>query len=346
MKAVARDAQPANPAGLPSVDRVLGFAEINPLIERHGRALVVDAVRSLLKDVRAGTPAPAWEGPVVFSRLAVILGKKSKANLRRVINLSGTVLHTNLGRALLPEEAVKAVALAMTSATNLEYDIESGGRGDRDDLVLDLIRELTGAEAATIVNNNAAAVFLALNTLARGKEVVISRGEQIEIGGAFRMPDIMARAGCKLREIGTTNRTHLKDYAEAIGPKTALVLKAHTSNYTVQGFTAAVDEAALGELAKERNVPLMVDLGSGALVDMAKWGLPKEPTVRETLQHGAAIVTFSGDKLLGGPQAGIIAGTAELVAKIKKNPIKRALRVNKMTLAALEAVLEIGRAHV
>src|SRR5262245_26136021 len=343
MKAVARDAQPTNPAGLPSVDRVLGFAEIQSLIEYYGRAPVVAAVRALLQSVRSGAPAPEWSGAALASHLDSSLKKKSAANLRRVINLTGTVLHTNLGRALLPDEAVQAVALAMKSACNLEYDIEDGGRGDRDDLVADLLAELTGCEAATIVNNNAAAVFLALNTLARGKEVVISRGEQIEIGGAFRMPDIMERAGCKLKEIGTTNRTHLKDYAEALGPKTALILKAHTSNYAVQGFTAAVDEAKLGALAQEKGVPLMVDLGSGALVDMAKWGLPKEPTVRETLEHGASIVTFSGDKLLGGPQAGLIAGTKDLVAKIKKNPIKRALRVSKMTLAALEAVLALYR---
>src|SRR5262245_4106223 len=245
MKAVARDAQPKNPAGLPSVDRILNLEGTQALIERFGREPVVNAVRTLLQSVREGAAMPDWD-----ARLPEVLEKSSRPRLRRVINLTGTVLHTNLGRALLPEEAVEAAAMAMRSACNLEYDLESGGRGDRDDLVAGLIRELTGAEAATIVNNNAAAVLLALNTLAARKEVVISRGEQIEIGGAFRMPDIMARAGCKLREIGTTNRTHLKDYAEAIGSKTGLVLKAHTSNYTVQGFTASVDEAAIGKLAR------------------------------------------------------------------------------------------------
>jgi L-seryl-tRNA(Ser) seleniumtransferase len=329
---------------LPSVDKLLRLPGVAPLLERHGHTLVTDQTRALIAELRrnaqAGTLAAASLSPEALTQaLHARVATRLQPRLRRVLNLTGTVIHTNLGRALLAEPALQHLLAMMAGPNNLEYDIASGGRGDRDSVVEELLCTITGAEAATVVNNNAAAVLLSIAALARDREVVVSRGELVEIGGAFRMPDVMAAAGATMVEVGTTNRTHPADYERALNTQTALVMKVHTSNYAVQGFTASVDEVTLAGICHARGVPLATDLGSGSLIDLAHYGLPREPLPQEMLAAGCDVVTFSGDKLLGGPQAGLLVGSKAAIGKIRKYPMKRALRMSKLPLAALEATL-------
>jgi L-seryl-tRNA(Ser) seleniumtransferase len=347
------------PRELPSVEAVLQSAAGRTLIEDHPRERVASAVREVIAELRsalrvagdargglgeAGTGrrhAVAIDGDAIVARARERLEQITTRGLPGVINATGVVLHTNLGRAPLAPRAIEALTRVAAEPSALELDLESGERGERDRAIEPALRLLTGSAAALAVNNNAAALLLALNTLADRREVLVSRGELIEIGGSFRLPAILEKSGARLREVGTTNRTRLEDYAAAISRRTALVLKVHPSNYRVVGFTEDVARPALARLAREHAVPFVEDLGSGALVDLGAYGLPHEPLVGESIAAGVDVVTFSGDKLLGGPQVGIAAGRADLIAAMQKNPLKRALRVDKLTLAALLATLGI-----
>jgi L-seryl-tRNA(Ser) seleniumtransferase len=329
---------------LPAIDKLLRDASFSALLSHFGHTQVVNTLREMLEaareHVRLQDKLPPWHDNWAAQAQAKLEASKRCA-LQPVFNLTGTVLHTNLGRALQAEAAIEAVTQAMRYPVTLEYDLHGAERGHRDRALADLLCEITGAEDACIVNNNAAAVLLMLAACASGKEVVVSRGELVEIGGAFRIPDVMRQAGCQLVEVGTTNRTHLKDYRHAASENTALLMKVHTSNYQVEGFTKAVSEAELVALGTDLNIPVVTDLGSGSLVDLSQWGLPEEPMPQQLIAAGVSLVSFSGDKLLGGPQAGIIVGKKELIARIQSHPLKRALRADKMTLAALEATLRL-----
>ncbi|MEO3991462.1 L-seryl-tRNA(Sec) selenium transferase [Pseudocitrobacter cyperus] len=329
---------------LPATDRLLRDAAFTSLLENHGHSQVVEQIRQLQDEARLAIretgALPGWcddWSAEVTRRFAA----DTQSAIRPVINLTGTVLHTNLGRAQQAEAAIAAVAQVMRDPVTLEYDLDDAGRGHRDRALADLLCRLTGAEDACIVNNNAAAVLLMLAATASGKEVVVSRGELVEIGGAFRIPDVMRQAGCELHEVGTTNRTHARDYRQAVNENTGLLMKVHTSNYSIEGFTKAVEEAELAEIGRELDIPVVADLGSGSLVDLSQYGLPKEPMPQEMIAAGVSLVSFSGDKLLGGPQAGIIVGKKAMIAQLQQHPLKRALRADKMTLAALEATLRL-----
>ncbi|MDB4567267.1 L-seryl-tRNA(Sec) selenium transferase [Pseudomonadales bacterium] len=328
---------------LPGVDQLLRSIEGRMLVDEFGRTRVARVIAETLSTARRDSATTDFKLPSDDELIANTRSVLSATNptLKTVLNLTGTILHTNLGRASLPQVALDAVQRVAGSPSNLEFDLETGKRGDRDQPLEHLLKEITGAEAATVVNNNAAAVMLVLNTFALGQDVPVSRGELVEIGGSFRVPEIMTRSGCRLVEVGATNRTRLSDFKAALTDQTAMLMKVHTSNYQIQGFTESVAEKDLAALAHEFDLPFMTDLGSGTLVNLSQYGLPPEPTVQEAVESGADIVTFSGDKLLGGPQAGLIVGTAKAIALIKQNPMKRALRVDKMTLAALIAVLKL-----
>ncbi len=335
---------------LPGVDHLMELTAKDAFFNDIPTAVVVNSIRSVIDSRRdailnddQAINNNSLSDPHLIDAAKHAAKKAMTPNLRNTINATGVVVHTNLGRSLLAPEVVENLITIASRYSNLEYDLNIGKRGSRYSCVEDLICEISGAEAAMVVNNNAGAVLLCLETLARGKEVVVSRGELVEIGGSFRVPDVMAKSGGILREVGTTNRTHLRDYENAITPNTGLLLKVHTSNYSVVGFTAEVSLPELVDLGAAHRLPVMEDLGSGTFIDFSKYGLLKEPTVQESVTAGADVITFSGDKLLGGPQSGIIVGKKEVVDRVKKNPITRALRIDKLTLAALESTLRLYR---
>ncbi len=334
--------------GIPSVDGLLKHPRCEILLARYNREYVTRKCREIVDELRdelrhGKDRTDEVKSDAILARVENRIRAENTPGHVRVINATGTILHTNLGRALLPQAAIDAMAVVAGYPVNLEYDLTAGKRGRREEMIQRLLVELTGAEAATAVNNNAAAVLLGLNTFAQGKEVIVSRGELIEIGGAFRIPEVMAKSSAILKEVGSTNRTHPADYENAINDKTALLLKVHTSNYKVVGFTSEVTLDQLVAIGKKHNLPVMEDLGSGALIDLSLYGLPKEPIVSERIRAGADIVTFSGDKILGGPQAGLMVGRREWIERINKNHLQRALRCGKLTLAALEATLRLYR---
>ncbi len=330
---------------VPSVDKILEHPATADSRERFSRELLKGVVRIVLEDLRRGIrDGRVAHDDLIPDRVAVAVAVRAHEilgpTLRRVINATGVIVHTNLGRSPLAPRALERVVEIAGGYSNLEYNLEKGRRGERNTHLARLVVELTGAQAAMAVNNNAAALLLALAALAHGREVIVSRGELIEIGGSFRIPDVMAQSGAILREVGTTNRTHPKDYIQAINERTALILKVHTSNYRIMGFTREVSLDELAAIGAEHTIPTMMDLGSGCLVDLREYGLSDEPTVQETVAKGIDVVSFSGDKLLGGPQAGILAGKRPLIDTMRTHPLARALRMDKLTLAALEATLE------
>lgn len=332
---------------IPKVDRVLGWPEVSGLLAKHPRPEVLVAIRTVLDQLRGqaghGGDAALFEPARISARVSHELASRSRPSLQAVVNGTGVVVHTNLGRSPLADGAEEAIQTVSAGYSNLEFDLETGERGSRYSHVEGLVCELTGAEAALVVNNNAAAVMLALSSLSQGQEVLVSRGELVEIGGSFRIPDVMRQSGAKLVEVGTTNRTHIHDFRDAITDATALLLKVHTSNFAIVGFTAEASVAEMSALGRENGIPLMLDAGSGCLVDLSPYGIAGETTVRRYLDAGADVITFSGDKLLGGPQAGLIAGRRRFIEPMKRHPLLRALRMDKLSLAALEATLRLYR---